>query len=1107
MISVLLRYKKKHLKEQVCYLPRQSTHLKDFSRSGKDIALILQTFDLWNDEIFCREITDLIKRLKSNTEYSSLDDNNVRNIYRRLISKIEKKQRSPAPVYLNREQTDALDLLIPGYRFERGASHVLFMTTKKYLTGFDQTTGKFRPLRNLSGQFLIIDEVDKQNAEILNHIVEKKARDLISTNRTLKVNLDNHLLENSARYQGIEDKFQDVKKKLDAFADTWNLDYSYNIDGETLGNDPVRLFSDRAITHMPHSKSIPSRSEGGNITHFFHLELNKQLRKNIIKATERDTYKPGEDFEGIEDESLTKFVNEADRCYQNFLSSMYYAVQLYVKNSEKLPVGRWEDRSTSGAYQEAVISILAHYNLRDFTNDVFESFSAQSLKKSHTVNQVSKSYHCNGLKLIDIHRDEQAIDTVNCEYYGFNRTPTGLLADMVESGAVVLGISATANTNTVIHNFDVSYLKRRLGDCFLDLSPEQRETVHDYYIANRNYDRAGIEIKVSYKGISDNLIKQLIKKWKPKAPNVDIVLEDMFNGNENDFGNMSFKSAWLSKLLQAIQAFIEVNDNRYMMAFCNRTISRDKDNTKKLVEFIEYCIQQWAAEHNKQVKLFDGIDAKSMQEGKNYTDLMEYLKKQSGKAIALTTYSTMGVGKNPDYHVPPSSEDMQSLHYVGPDNTGQNPNECRTDIDTLYLERPTQMLLSKEPEYSHQNRMVLCHQILSLQESGDISPKNAIGWIRDGLANTPRTENLSKYHKTSDYYYAVRKHIEQAVGRTARTAFKRSVIYLFADSDLKDFFSGDERDKALLSHEYVSLLEAAKKGLQETTMENNRERRRQYNLASRNNLASKHLIKGLLKRLVNKDDIDRNAIETWSALREQLLKFPTLPEEPDEWSRIYLRSPELGEYRYEGHSDDSLYDYKFFDDVTSNSGTMVCEKGSDLSDVIKCPSVKRHFVKEGYALEWGQHAWIMTPVMFADIYRPAIAEQACKALLIDNGITWEEMPDDAYEMYDAIIQYEDGPAVYLDVKNWRKARQADVGMIKKAALAAPMRIIYINLFGLPNDSWRYLDREFRELRTAQIATVLELPGLLNKNDGTVLQKNIQQLRQWLLQAPPTTPIK
>ena len=562
----------------------------------------------------------------------------------------------------------------------------------------------------------------------------------------------------------------------------------------------------------------------------------------------------------------------------------------------------------------------------------------------------------------------------------------------------------------------------------------------------------------------------------------------------------------MSKLLQAIHAFIATDDSRYMMGFCNRTISSEKADTKKFVEFIEYCIQLWATKLNRPVRLFDGIDAKSMQPGNKYSELMDYLNKDRGKAVALTTYASMGIGKNPDYQVSQSTDEWDSLHYVGPKGRKHHLNDRRTDIDTLYLERPTQMLLSRDSKETREDKLVLFHQILSLQESGDISPQEAIRWVREGLTHTNRMDNLARYHKTADYCYAVRRHIEQAVGRAARTQFKRPVIYVLADSELKPFFSGDERDHALLSHEYLSLQETAKFG-QAIFTENDRAKRRQYNLASRNNIASKSLIDGLLKRMVNRGDIDSNAIETWAALREQLLQFPTLPEEPkesDKWSRVYLQSPTPGKYRYAGNSDNNLYDYKYFDQATSNSDLTVSEQDADLSDAIKCPIVKRHFESEGYALEWDQYTWLMTPVMYADIYRPAIAEQACKALLTANGIMWDEMPDEKYEMYDAIILHADAPAVYLDVKNWRKTRQADANMIKKAESVAPKRVVYLNLFGSPAGGCRHLDRKFREVRTAQNADILEISGLLNRNDSTILESNLQYLRQWLLRTPPTT---
>ena len=1094
---------KKYLKEQVCYLPRQATHLREFSRRSKDINHILEPFKLQKDGNFSREITDLIKYLKTDpSDYSPLTDENIQRIYRRLIDKIQGIQRSPAPVTLNKEQTDALDMLMPGYRFERGASHVLFMTTKKYLYGFDHSTGKYIPLRNLPDQLLIIDEVDRQNEEILHHLVENRPRDLISTIKTLKTALSYNQIPTTPYYQGIDKLFDKIKMSFDALADTWHMDYSYNIDGDTLGDDPVHLFSDRAITHTPHTNYIRSKSEGDNLTHHLHLEFNNEIHQNIIKASERERYNPSEDIDGINDSSLTKFANEMDRCYQQFLTYMGYAAQQYVKNTEKLPVSRREDRSTTGALQEAVYTILGQCNLQEYTNDVLAALNAQRSTKKQSVNPANKSYHCNGLKHIDIHRNVPAVDIVNCEYSGFDRTPTGLLADIIESGAIVLGISATALANTVIHNFDMPYLKRRLGDRFLELTPEQRKSVYDYYVANRNYIAAGVTVETSYITTSDNLITSLIKKWKPNAANIDIVWANTCEGMGN---NTTFHRTWVSKLLQAIQAFIATDDSRYMMGFCNRTISGEKDGTKKIVQYIEYCIQLWATEHNRTVRLFDGIDAKSMQPGKKYDELLQYLHQTKGKAIALTTYASMGIGKNPDYQVSQSSNEWDLLHYVGPKGRKPPRNDLRTDIDTLYLEKPTQMLLSGNTTETREDKMVLFHQILSLQESGDISPKEAIHWIRKGLTNTNRRGDLTEYHKTADYCYALRRRIEQAVGRSARTPFKRTFIRLFADSDLKPFFSDDDRDHTLLSHEYESLRQEAKRG-QPGKAENTRERRRQYNRASRNNLASKHIINSLLRRIGNRTEIDQNAIATWAALRDQVMQFPTLPAEPDEsntWSRAYLQSPTDGEYRYDGNSDENLYEYKFFDDAQT-SKHRVSNQDSDLPDVIKCPIVRRHFESAGYALEWPQHSWLLTPIMYTDIYRPAIAEQACKAILVANDIRWDEMPDEKYEMFDAIIQHADAPEAYLDVKNWRMTRQADANMIKKAESVAPKRLVYLNLFGPPAGGWRHLDRKFREVRTAQNADILEVSGLLNRNDSTILENNLQYLRQWLLWTPPTT---
>ncbi|MCV5745003.1 hypothetical protein OFN42_32870, partial [Escherichia coli] len=82
----------------------------------------------------------------------------------------------------------------------------------------------------------------------------------------------------------------------------------------------------------------------------------------------------------------------------------------------------------------------------------------------------------------------------------------------------------------------------------------------------------------------------------------------------------------------------------------------------------------------------------------------------------------------------------------------------RSDIDSIYLEKPTQLLLSDD--YSHTaNQLCQFHQILSLQENGELSPKSAESWCRQQLMGMSRERSLQQYYQTSDYQSAIRKYI------------------------------------------------------------------------------------------------------------------------------------------------------------------------------------------------------------------------------------------------------------------------------------------------------------------------------------------------------------
>lgn len=88
--------------------------------------------------------------------------------------------------------------------------------------------------------------------------------DLIELTRTLHVNLQHYQLERSARYAGIDVLLDDLRKDLNGFADYWRLEYAFNVEGHSLADEKVRLFSDRTITHVHSSKHLfKSRAKSG----------------------------------------------------------------------------------------------------------------------------------------------------------------------------------------------------------------------------------------------------------------------------------------------------------------------------------------------------------------------------------------------------------------------------------------------------------------------------------------------------------------------------------------------------------------------------------------------------------------------------------------------------------------------------------------------------------------------------------------------------------------------------------------------------------------------------------------------------------------------------
>ena len=547
-----------------------------------------------------------------------------------------------------------------------------------------------------------------------------------------------------------------------------------------------------------------------------------------------------------------------------------------------------------------------------------------------------------------------------------------------------------------------------------------------------------------------------------------------------------FLQKWAANLIQAMEHFVEQPDNRYMVAMLNRNTSAGWS----LWPLLEHHLQNLCG---KPVRIFAGLNAAMMRQGR-FDDILENLAATADdKVIVLSAYASMGEGKNPDY-APLQSQDTDNLVWVG-DGTPEGP--VRADIDSLYLEKPTNLLASDDDRQTA--LVMLLHQILSLQTVGEISPTQTRSLVRRILLDADNKLILGEYYKTMDAQHAYRRILEQAVGRMARTAYKRRTILLLFDSQLLPILAADNRAPEPLSHEYRALRDYCRETFTGTPASVPDDHSRQLNLAHIHSDDTLALIGELLRGIFSGRE---DAITDWQSLRLQLLRFPCIAENSPECPRIYLRPPELP-YAFEG-SLDIPFDgeglprahLKLFNEVSRP--VLVSEEGCQLPRLMSNPVIRQHFKQQRFATQWPPLPWVMTPAAYQNIYKGALGEESVKAILTEQGCLIEELPIPAYERFDFIVVNPRGLRIAVDAKHWSSSGEAERHAERVAAVKQYCSIhhfAYINTLGDTRRQIDYLDDELKRCAGSQYSTLV-LPGIVNRENGQTLHQNLAPLLSW-----------
>ncbi len=674
-------------------------------------------------------------------------------------------------------------------------------------------------------------------------------------------------------------------------------------------------------------------------------------------------------------------------CIDGFTEAIFYIANnfLYYKNSRK------EAHEIKYTQEEAVYTVLDALNLNDEEKRyLFEKIQTGdfSFNKPKQDRSMRRGFNFTEIEDSNYHDIKSVVHN-----YKFHTTPEDILISLSEK-ALVVGISATAKIPTCIGNYDLTYLRKKLRQAFIDITQEDEQRIKNSFECMVNETKGQYVIHTS---VVDDID---VFSDKEKCENI---ISQLFQGEYKD------------KYLQILETQ-KINTYYYLIELKLAIIYLDM-KTKGYKSFIGFlnAFPRKGGEFNydRLMGMFADIDKihgglsirKEVVESGNYDlkfkSIYETLSK--GEAVfVLTTYQTIGSGKNIQYNIP-ETEKEKVVYY-------KNDAREEKDFDAIFLLSPTNLLqtLNYNSPNRHNDLAKYLFQQEYLYQNGYLTYAEMKHNIANGFRKVFFSNKYPSYLKNGDLYYNTLRLIIQAVGRICRCRDKNKNIYIYADKEVIERIQHAclvNRPK-LLNEEVKELLSYKSDNMKKPSSIEN------YSQQSRRTYVQITQSSFMLRQS------KRNIIE-WQNLRDFVLKNPTTDFVPSEYKDYYFDFQD----RYSGYS----FRYgKGFDiveikmDVRYNDMYQVSEQAADLPIILSCKKyLEDLFNSNKYAKEFAKKRFIMNPSLFKQVYLGALGEVVGREIIEKEvALDLEELDDVSfYEYFDFKIGN-----LYFDFKHWNEFR-------------------------------------------------------------------------------------
>lgn len=700
------------------------------------------------------------------------------------------------------------------------------------------------------------------------------------------------------------------------------------------------------------------------------------------------------------------------------------------------------------------------------------------------------SFYENGFRLFEFIDDDRHRTQTRLQYLQLQSTPEKIMLYLCRRIKVV-GLSATACLPTVLGNYDLRYLREQLGDSYRTLSADTQNAIRREMEALWAPYRDG-KIRVSLEVVDRQPMPQLeqleaIFGSRPKA--------QLYGQRLACLGAQQYEVERYCNLFAVMKAFWQHSEIQSFLCLnqllpAPGKIALDEDLLRDALEDLR-C--RFAPDGQGELLVLRSGDRFE----ENKADLLQNLSKGERRMI-FSSYQTLGAGQNLQYPV----RDRTGLVPLG---SGENRTDSRSackDVDALYLGDITHVSVNIRDAENWQGKdlMQYCFQAECLYQNDEISYSILQGLLKNGIGvfsgrKEIKAEAQAHIQRCPSFSGRVTRDVVQAVGRMNRTFLKRPTVYLFTTTRVLKKLDAECLAGRLLSPEMQALAQAGR-ALQAAGQPTDTAHLEAERVAARGN--------AYLMRMLSVP-WTAESMSLWKQLRRTVLCHPRaeaalrqtdpvvrtyyLPLPPGQSRYFYAQKGDFSEVRLAPGADKEAFAAALRKEHFSAGPTEVSAEEARLPVLLRYPGLRAHFEAEGWATEFGDGPYMLSPVLFQNVYKGALGEVVGAYILRQElGLCLRDIEDPAcFECFDFA-----GPdGTWFDFKHWKSSTRQDEDAVRRKTLAkldavGGRRAFLINLIAEPS---------FAPACTADDRLV-ELPGLLLP-DGTVNRQAMQYLGRWL----------